>query len=185
MVRSRFSIAGLLAVGIMMLAADASQAQLFQRLRDRLGRGGSDDGSSTRRFTLRRSYYRGDQTVVDNGAPIVNGGSVVNGARISSSQVALDIRVPTTSAEVFVNGEKISATGTMRTFTSDNLTAGQTYEYKVKGKWTENGKEMSRERTVKVTPGQRTMVDLTRSAETRPGSTSPQGEQLKAPKESE
>ena len=171
MVRSRFSIAGLLAVGILMLAADASQAQLFQRLRDRLGRGGSDEGSS-RRFTLRRSYYRGDQTVVSNGAPI------------SSSQVALDIRVPS-GAEVFVNGDKISATGTMRTFTSDNLTAGTTYEYKVKGKWTENGKEVVRERTVKANPGQRMTVDLTRSAESRNGTSPPKGEQLKAPKESE
>jgi uncharacterized protein (TIGR03000 family) len=176
MVRSRFSIAGLLAVGIMMLAADASQAQLFQRLRDRLGRGGSDEGSSSRRFTLRRSYYRGEQGVTANGTTV---------ATVSSSQVALDIRVPTSSAEVFVNGEKISATGTMRTFTSDNLTAGQSYEYKVKGKWTENGKEMSRERTVKVNPGQRTMVDLTRSAETRPSTSQPKGEQLKTPKESE
>src|SRR4029077_2653558 len=69
MVRRRFSIAGLLAVGVMMIAADASQAQLFQRLRDRLGRGSSDEGSS-RRFTLRRSYYRGEQTVMANGAPI-------------------------------------------------------------------------------------------------------------------
>jgi uncharacterized protein (TIGR03000 family) len=171
MVRSRFSIAGLLAVGILMIAADVSQAQLLQRLRDRLGRGGSsDEGTSTRRFTLRRSYYRGEQTTV---------------ASVSPSQVALDIRVPSSSAEVSVNGEKISATGTMRTFTSDNLTAGQTYEYKVKGKWTENGKEMSRERTVKASPGQRTMVDLTRSAETRPGTSQPQGEKLKAPKESE
>ena len=167
MVRSRFSIAGLLAVGILMVAADVSQAQLLQRLRDRLGRGSSDEGTSTRRFTLRRSYYRGEQT-----------------ASISSSQVMLDIRVPSSSAEVFVAGEKISGTGTMRTFTSDNLTAGQTYEYKVKGKWTENGKEVVRERTVKANPGQRTTVDLTRS-ESRPGTSKPQGETLKAPKESE
>jgi uncharacterized protein (TIGR03000 family) len=171
MVRRRFSIAGLLAVGVMMIAADASQAQLFQRLRDRMGRGSSDEGSS-RRFTLRRSYYRGEQTVMANGAPI------------SASQVALEIRVPS-SAEVFVAGEKISGTGTMRTFTSDNLTAGQTYEYKVKGKWTENGKEVVRERTVKAVPGQRTMVDLTRSAESRPGTSKPLGEPLKAPKESD
>ncbi len=176
MVRRRFSIAGLLAVGVMMIAADASQAQLLQRLRDRLGRGGSDEGSS-RRFTLRRSYYRGEQTVMENGTPI-------SSSPISSSQVALDIRVPS-SAEVFVAGEKITGTGTMRTFTSDNLTAGQTYEYKVKGKWTENGKEVVHERTVKAVPGKRTMVDLTRSVETRPGTSQPRGEQLKAPKESE
>jgi uncharacterized protein (TIGR03000 family) len=168
MVRSRFSIAGLLAVGMLMITADVSQAQLLQRLRDRMGRG-SDEGSS-RRFTLRRSYYRGEQTEM---------------ASVSSSQVALDIRVPS-SAEVFVSGEKISGTGTMRTFTSDNLTAGQTYEYKVKGKWTENGKEVVHERTVKATPGQRTMVDLTRSTQPSPGKARPpQGEPIKAPKESE
>ena len=183
MVRRRFSIAGLLAVGVMMIAADASQAQLLQRLRDRMGRGSSDEGSS-RRFSLRRSYYRGEQTVVENGVPITNGTPITNGAPISSSQVALDIRVPS-SAEVFVAGEKISGTGTMRTFTSDNLTAGQTYEYKVKGKWTENGKEVVHERTVKAVPGKRTMVDLTRSVETRPGTSQPRGEQLKAPKESD
>jgi len=177
MVRRRFSIAGLLAVGVMMIAADASQAQLLQRLRDRMGRGSSDEGSS-RRFSLRRSYYRGEQTVVENGVPITNG------APMSSSQVALEIRVPS-SAEVFVAGEKISGTGTMRTFTSDNLTSGQTYEYKVKGKWTENGKEVVHERTVKAVPGKRTMVDLTRSVETRPGTSQPRGEQLKAPKESD
>jgi len=165
MVRSRFSIAGLLAVGMLMIAADVSQAQLLQRLRDRMGRG-SDEGTS-RRFTLRRSYYRGEQT-----------------ASVSSTQVALDIRVPS-SAEVFVSGEKISGTGTMRTFTSDNLTAGQTYEYKVKGKWTENGKPIERQRTVKAMPGQRTTVDLTRPSQTGPSQTSPQGEPIKAPKESE
>jgi uncharacterized protein (TIGR03000 family) len=178
MVRRRFSIAGLLAVGVMMIAADASQAQLFQRLRDRLGRGGSDEGSS-RRFSLRRSYYRGDETYRGDQTVVENG----TASSISSSQVALDIRVPS-SAEVFVAGEKISGTGTMRTFTSDNLTAGQTYEYKVKGKWMENGKEVERTKTVKAVPGKRVMVDLTRS-EIRPGTSQPQGEQLKAPKESE
>jgi len=76
--------------------------------------------------------------------PLQNGTPITNGARISSSQVALDIRVPS-SAEVFVAGEKISGTGTMRTFTSDNLTSGQTYEYKVKGKWTK--RQGSRPRT--------------------------------------
>jgi uncharacterized protein (TIGR03000 family) len=182
MVRRQFSIAGLLAVGVMMIAADASQAQLLQRLRDRMGRGSSDEGSS-RRFSLRRSYYRGEQTVTENGVPITNG-TPVSSSPISSSQVALEIRVPS-SAEVFVAGEKISGTGTMRTFTSDNLTSGQTYEYKVKGKWTENGKEVVHERTVKAVPGKRTMVDLTRSAETRPGTSRPKGEQLKAPKESD
>ncbi len=160
MFRSRFSIAGLLAVGALMIAADASQAQLLQRLRSRLGRG-SDDGSSSR-FTLRRSFYRGEQTVASN-------------------QVALDIRVPS-SAEVIVNGEKLSATGTNRRFTSSGLTAGQTYEYKVKAMWTEDGKQMSKEKTVKAPAGQRTTVDFIPSSEGK--KMPPQGEPIKQPKES-
>jgi uncharacterized protein (TIGR03000 family) len=162
MVRRWFSIAGLLALAVVMMAADASQAGPLQRLRARLR--GDDNSDSSPRFSLRRSYYRGEQV-----------------ASVSPSQIALDIRVPS-SAEVFVGGEKISGTGTMRRFTSDNLTAGQTYEYKVKGKWTENGKEVTRERTVKAMPGERTTVDLMQSTEKKKPV---QGESLKQPKESE
>src|SRR6516225_2194308 len=88
MVRRRFSIAGLLALGVLMIAADASQAQLLQRLRSRLGRS-SDDGSTTTsgRFFSRRSYYRGEQ------------GDQIVSSNVPSNQVALDIRVPS-SAEV-------------------------------------------------------------------------------------
>jgi uncharacterized protein (TIGR03000 family) len=167
MFRRRFSIAGLLAVSVLMIAADASQAQLFQRLRSRLGRG-TDDSSSTSsgRFLSRRSYYRGDQTA----------------ATVASNQVALDIRVPS-NAEVTVNGEKMTASGSNRTFTSSGLTAGQTYKYTVKANWMENGKQMSKERAVEAQPGQRTTVDLTPSADAK--KMPPQGETIKQPKESQ
>ncbi len=167
MVQRRFSIAGLLALGVLMIAADASQAQLLQRLRSRLGRN-SDDGSTTTtsgRFFSRRSNYQGEQTVTGN---------------IPGSQVALDIRVPS-NAEVMVGGEKLSGSGTTRRFTSSGLTTGQSYEYKVKATWTENGKQMTKERTVQAQPGQRTMVDLTTETKKMP----PQGEPIKQPKDSE
>jgi len=160
MFRRRFSIAGLLALGALMIAADASQAQLLQRFRSRFGRS-SDDGS-TSRFTLRRSYYRGEQTVASN-------------------QVALDIRVPS-NAEVFVGDEKLTSTGTTRRFTSSGLTAGQTYEYKVKATWMENGKQMSKQQIVQAPAGQRTTVNLTPSADAKKMPT--QGETIKQPKES-
>lgn len=163
MFRRRFSIAGLLAVGALMIAADASQAQLLQRLRSRLGRNSDDSSTSSGRFLSRRSYYRGEQ------------------ATVASTQVALDIRVPS-NAEVTVGGEKLTSTGTMRQFTSSGLTAGQSYEYKVKATWTENGKQMSKERTVQAIPGQRTTVDLTAPSDTK--KMPPQGEQIKQPKES-
>jgi uncharacterized protein (TIGR03000 family) len=168
MLRRRFSIAGLLAVGVLMIAADASQAQLFQRLRSRLGRNTSDDGSTSSGRIFRRSYYRGEQTGASDQA-------------VASNQVALNIRVPS-SAEVTVNGEKLTTTGTTRAFTSSALTSGQTYEYKVKATWTEDGKQMSKEKTVSAMPGQRTTVDLTKSAEGK--KMPPQGETIKAPKES-
>ena len=174
MVRRRFSIAGLLALGVLMIAADASQAQLLQRLRSRLGRN-SDDGSTTTsgRFFSRRSNYQGEQTVIGQGEQTVTG-------NMPGNQVALDIRVPS-SAEVTVNGEKLTATGSRRQFTSSALTSGQTYEYKVKATWTENGKEMTKERTVQGRPGRRTMVDLTIDAKKMP----PQAEPIKQPKDSE
>ena len=157
MVRRWFSIAGALAIAGVMLATDVSQAGPLQRLRDRLR--GTNDESSTSRFGFRRSFFR-------NAEPAV-----------ASNQVALDIRVPT-NAEVWVNDTKISQqTGTLRSFTSENLTAGQTYSYKVKAQWTgDAGKKMTRERTVEARPGQKTTVDLTRSR------TSP--EQIKQPKDS-
>jgi uncharacterized protein (TIGR03000 family) len=166
MVRRRFSIAGLLALGVLMVAADASQAQLLQRLRSRLGRN-SDDGSTTTsgRFFSRRSNYQGEQTVTGN---------------IPGNQVALDIRVPS-NAEVMVGGEKLSGSGTTRRFTSSGLTTGQNYEYKVKATWTENGKQMTKERTVQAQPGQRTSVDLTTETKKMP----PQGEPIRQPKDSE
>jgi uncharacterized protein (TIGR03000 family) len=167
MVRRRFSIAGLLALGVLMIAADASQAQLLQRLRSRLGRN-SDDGSTTSsgRFFSRRSNYQGEQTVTGN---------------IPGNQVALDIRVPS-NAEVTVGEEKLSGSGTMRRFTSSGLTSGQSYEYKVKATWTENGKQMTKERTVQAQPGRRMTVDLTTDAKKMP----PQGaEPIKQPKDSE
>jgi uncharacterized protein (TIGR03000 family) len=166
MFRRRFSIAGLLAVGALMIAADASQAQLFSRLRSRFGRNTDDSSTTSGRFLSRRSYYRGEQA--GNNA-------------IAGNQVALDIRVPS-SAEVFVGGEKLTSTGPTRRFTSSGLTAGQTYEYKVKATWTENGKQMSKERTVQAQPGQRTTVDMMQSSETK--KMPPQGETIKQPKES-
>jgi len=166
MVRRRFSIAGLLALGVLMIAADASQAQLLQRLRSRLGRNSADGSTTTSgRLFSRRSNYQGEQTVTGN---------------IPGNQVALDIRVPS-SAEVMVGGEKLSGSGTTRRFTSSGLTSGQTYEYKTKATWTENGKEMTKERTVQGRPGQRTMVDLTIDAKKMP----PQAEPIKQPKDSE
>jgi uncharacterized protein (TIGR03000 family) len=176
MVRRRFSIAGLLALGVLMIAADASQAQLLQRLRSRLGRN-SDDGSTTTtnsgRFFSRRSNYQGET--------VVQGEQTVTG-NVPGNQVALDIRVPS-SAEVTVNGEKLTATGMNRRFTSTALTAGQTYEYKVKATWTENGKQMSKERTVSAQPGQRTTVDLMAPANGK--KMPPQAEPIKQPKDSE
>jgi uncharacterized protein (TIGR03000 family) len=156
MVRRWFSIAGVLAFVGVMLAADASQAGPLQRLRDRLrGRNGSDEGSSSR-FGFRRSYFRNGEQVVTE--------STGTGAAVASTQMALDIRVPA-NAEVWVNDSKIPQTGTLRTFTADNLTAGQTSSYKIKA--------------IDSRPGQRMTVDLTRMSSQR---SSP--EQIKEPKES-
>ncbi len=161
MVRRWFSIAGVLAIAGVMLATDVSLAGPLQRLRDRL-RGRSDEGTtSSSRFGFRRSYFR-------NAEPAE--------MAVASNQVALDIRVPA-NAEVWVNDKKMSLTGTLRTYTDDSLTTGQTYSYKIKAEWTpKGGSKESHQRTVEARPGERKSVDFTRSR------TSP--EQIKQPKDS-
>ena len=72
----------------------------------------------------------------------------------------LEVRVPD-GAEIWIEGDKTSMTGTMRRFTSPALEPGKSYTYDVKAKWTDSsGKEVERTRTVKVAAGARVGVDF-------------------------
>jgi uncharacterized protein (TIGR03000 family) len=89
------------------------------------------------------------------------------GANVSAP-AQLSVRLPA-MAELQIDGQKTRSTGPMRRYTSPPLEPGQQYTYELRAKWMQNGREMTRTRTVEVRPGQVVNVDLlSPSAEERP-----------------
>jgi uncharacterized protein (TIGR03000 family) len=72
--------------------------------------------------------------------------------------VLLNLQVPA-SAKVWIEGQETQVTGTSRSFVSPRLNPGQ-YTYNVKAQWTENGKQVTRERKVQVRPNQTVRINL-------------------------
>jgi uncharacterized protein (TIGR03000 family) len=70
--------------------------------------------------------------------------------------------VPDPQARVWFDGSLTSQTGTDRLYHTPYLTVGSTYRYQIRASWAKDGREVSQERTVSVTPGQTTLVDFTR-----------------------
>jgi len=91
--------------------------------------------------------------------------------REDPNAVTLNVRVPP-NAEIWVDGDKTSQKGSLRQFTSPPLTPGQNYNYEVRARWTENGREVNQVRNVPVHAGDRLTVDFLNA---------PRGEQLSTP----
>jgi uncharacterized protein (TIGR03000 family) len=81
------------------------------------------------------------------------------------------VLLPRGDAEVWFDGAPTQQRGMDRMFASPALEAGN-YRYTIKGRWTEEGRTVNRERTVEVRPGQPLTVDLRANP----------GEKLPAPK---
>ncbi|TMQ31569.1 MAG: hypothetical protein E6K70_22495 [Planctomycetota bacterium] len=137
MLRRGHWIAAVFAVVVVMLAADASQAR-ERRLLGRRGRGNTYDNSS---YYPPAGYYTGPSDVQFDDR--VAGYYTPPGYSTSTGQmpVYIDVVIPP-RAEITFENER-------------------TYTYHIKAKWTENGREVTRSRTVPVHAGERVMVDLT------------------------
>jgi len=68
--------------------------------------------------------------------------------------------VPTEDAELWFNGAKTQTRGQKREFLTPELPPGQIFTYEVKVRWTENGKENERTRTVRVQAGSQSGVNF-------------------------
>jgi uncharacterized protein (TIGR03000 family) len=73
------------------------------------------------------------------------------------------LRAPSEWAKVEFDGEETSRMGLNRTFVTPTLQPGKTYSYVMTVTWTQNGKPMSAERTIRVKAGQITQVNLRRA----------------------
>jgi uncharacterized protein (TIGR03000 family) len=153
MVRKGFCVAAVVALGLVMVAADAGQAQLLRR--GRRDRSSSDDAVLPSPQTeVRQSNYFAPESV-DTTRP---------------APVYLDVRLPA-NAEVTVEKEKTKQTGPRRSFISPPIAPGRTFVYELSAKWMENGQEVIRTRKVNVRAGQQVMVDF---IETPMGSPEPE-----------
>lgn len=72
----------------------------------------------------------------------------------------LSVRVPQPAAEVLVDGQKTTQTGTDRTFESPPLDAGKGYSYTVTARWVERGQTVEVSKVVSGTPGEVVRVDF-------------------------
>src|SRR5262249_48571338 len=73
----------------------------------------------------------------------------------------VDVRVPDADAEVWFQGTRTSKRGTLRGFVSPALEPGRDYAYDVRATWRENGREVTRNKTIQVRGGSKVVVDFT------------------------
>jgi uncharacterized protein (TIGR03000 family) len=86
--------------------------------------------------------------------------------RADASDLTVHVTVRTQAdAEVWFDGTKTRQTGAVREFESPELMRGREYTYEVRARWTQDGKEVSRTRSIEVAAGARKTVDFTKSAE--------------------
>lgn len=97
----------------------------------------------------------------------VNGGTAQNVAPTNyqsfysgppNDVVRLRVSVPTPDTKVWIEDSATQETGTERVFESPKLVPGKTYTYHLKARWMDNGREVTKEKDVKVQTGQETTV---------------------------
>jgi uncharacterized protein (TIGR03000 family) len=71
-----------------------------------------------------------------------------------SKVATVDIFVADPKAEVWFNGAKVDQMGQQRLLTTPDLEAGKAHSFEVRAKWTQNGKEYDKTRTVTVKAGE-------------------------------
>jgi uncharacterized protein (TIGR03000 family) len=71
----------------------------------------------------------------------------------------VNVLVPS-EASLWIQDVRMDRTGSVREFVSPPLAPGQDYTYTVRASWTENGRDVIRQRVVHVAPGDRIDVDL-------------------------
>ncbi len=78
----------------------------------------------------------------------------------SSQPATVRVLLPDASARVTFDDSATRATGTERTFSTPALDADKSYTYTIRATWTQDGKEISRSKDVKVNAGREATVDF-------------------------
>jgi uncharacterized protein (TIGR03000 family) len=117
------------------------------------------------------NYYFTPSTTYSYGAPADTSGyyaSRESSPPAGSNTVLLNVRLPDADAEVWVQGQRTQQRGTWREYISPSLNPNQNYTYDVRARWTENGQDVERTRSVRVRPNDVATVDFTTANTPRP-----------------
>jgi uncharacterized protein (TIGR03000 family) len=79
--------------------------------------------------------------------------------RAGTETARINVLVPS-EAVLTIQGQRMTQAGSYREFVSPPLVPGQDYTYAVRATWNENGRDVAREKTVHVSAGSRSEVDL-------------------------
>ena len=107
------------------------------------------------------SYYTTPSNSVVTSNPVITQTSFYEPS--DSRKSLLTVIVPTTDAQVWLNGTLMSSQGIERLYSSPPLDAGN-YTYSVKAQWMMDGKPVEQLRDVTVRAGQRSSVDFRQSS---------------------
>ncbi|HEV3143638.1 MAG TPA: TIGR03000 domain-containing protein [Gemmataceae bacterium] len=77
-----------------------------------------------------------------------------------SQEANIRVYLPTADARLEVQGVMTKQEGVSRLFKSPGLTPGKSYVYDMKATWMENGKQLVREKSIRVMAGMTTEVDF-------------------------
>lgn len=115
----------------------------------RLGLGNPAAGGAGPRM---RHFYQG-------------GGNFVYGSELTamlgkSGQAAIEVRVPSASAEVFFESFNTQQQGAVRQFTSPQIPIGVTHFYKIRARWKVDGEVQDQTRSVGVRANEKVVVDF-------------------------
>jgi uncharacterized protein (TIGR03000 family) len=70
----------------------------------------------------------------------------------------IHIRVSPPHAQISIQGAKTAQIGSSRLFVSPPLNQGENYQYDIRATWTENGKQITQDRTIPVRAGDRMSI---------------------------
>jgi uncharacterized protein (TIGR03000 family) len=110
------------------------------------------------------NYFNPASTAGNFGNSYNAAGYYSYGARATSGprdSAVLNVRLPDANAQVWVEGDLTRQRGTWREFVSPPLDPNKNYTYDVRARWTENGREVERTRTIPVRANAVATVDFT------------------------
>jgi uncharacterized protein (TIGR03000 family) len=116
-------------------------------------------------------YTAGETAVVGPKQVTISDTTAVAPApRAGTDTARINVLVPS-DAVVTIQGQRMTQAGSYREFVSPPLVPGQDYTYALRATWNENGRDVAREKTVHVSAGSRSEVDLMNAPGQETGST--------------